>query len=1113
MEKNKMKRIFKILIVTLLLAILATAFVSCGKNKVKGEISVKEDSMPQSVFVLGEEIDLSSGVLLVDNKGKITEIPMNSEDVTVSGYDKNTLGQQTVTVSYKDKSVELTVNVVERMQVSDFIADYLVGDEFDVSQGRVKITRNDGSNYTVMLKSDKVSVSGFTSSSAGQKTVTVKYTSGSESYTTSLNVNVHNVQKVELTRPTKITYNSHDAGVEVAGGILTLSALDGKIKKEITVTADMIEGFDLSAVNKTNSPLDQTVNVMYDGKAYPYEIRITYTPVSEFKDNAHVVAGLDWTKEEAPEISELQGETSIAMMELYLDMSPAEQSLLTKEETLNMARTAIVYAFDLWGNDVLEFEGAFGVEYGEFTLYAENEEAIARAIELLKDTDRPLFALYDLINGLVTTFGSEEADEMVYEGVYFSYYPTFDPELFAELSSLFEYMLELDALMDAVGTDWRSNITEYKDEIEAVYESMIDSEYYSYEYAQFFIYVSLWREGDDAFDFLYQYYFDVLGDAEAVIMIANIRLPSKLEEIFVYIYEAMNQLDYISQYYTADTTQFFYNYLMAVDLSNELILSEDPDDAMLKVLFQGLPLNSMLGISADEGLYTFLDMIEYLCTAEGGYYSLCGALLGNPDFEALLDKYLDIIITLFENYSEDEDGNVINSYENSPEYVSDIKEMLALYMELTPSQQFFFIGTLNAYYGMSIPPYAFDTTGEYSDMIAVFFDMLNDTYTGMFETEVGKDAYLALMIASEAYAQRYNTANWLEEFTGCIEYIAAALAGTNMSDRDKALFRAELGYIYDKYAALLPSTDDGEGGDDPVVEPDEPIDLGEWADDFAELEEAVINLELAYALISEGANYYSLFFSSYEKAQSIADRILTEAPDYIQDYFIYSDAYSLSALDKLLDPELVVEDEQFWSYDYVLTFYRAIHVNALIALSDGVLDYYMDGSLPEFMIVTYDLYWNYLWDKEYDASLLNNVMSEFRKLTPDEQIIFLYYFEGENGLYYTAIEEFLANNYESEAVISAVSALFGVEMEYVMFNYYYDYYYSYYEEEQITKEELDEVIAQILPDLIDSYNEFLDAYEDLGDDESIFTDDFSEMYDYYKKIIEKLQADYADILA
>lgn len=1106
MEKNKMKRTLKILIVTLLLAICSLSIVACGKNKVKGDISVKEDAMPQSVFVLGEDIDLSAGVLLIDNNGKTTEVPMNSEDVTVTGYDKNTLGQQTITVSYKDKSVELTVNVVERMQISDHIADYLVGDSLDLSKGRVKITRNDGSNYTVMLKSDKVSVTGFTSETAGQKNVTVKYTSGSETYTTTLSLNVHNVEKVELTRPTKITYNSHDSGVEVAGGILTLSALNGKISKDVTVTADMISGFDLTAVNKTNSPLTQTVSVMYDGKAYTYDIRITYTPVSEFKNNAGVVAGLDWTKEEAPEISREQGETAMRMMELYLDMSPAEQTLLTREETLNMARTAIVYAFELWGNDVLEFDGAFTVSDGEFVLQAKDEESIAKAVELLEDTDRPLFTLYELIYGIVNTFGTEENDETVYEGVYFSYYPTFDPELFEELADVFEYMLELDALMDAVGTDWKSNINEYSDEIEAVYDSIINGDYYSYEYAQFFIYVSLWREGDDAFDFLYHYYFDILGDAESVIMIANLRLPSKLEEIFVYIYEAMNQLEYIASYYTADTSQFFYNYYMAVDLSNQLLLSEDPDDAMLKVLFQGLPLNSMLGIGTEDGLYTFIDMIDYLCTTEGGYYSLCGALLGNPEFEALFDKYLYILITLFDNYSEDELGNAINNYEGTPEYIADIKEMLALYMQLTPSEQFFFIGTLNAYYAMNIPPYAFDTESEYADFIAVFFDMLNDTYMDMFETNAGKDAYLALMLATEAYAQRYNTENWLEEMTNCLGYIKNALAGTEMSENDKALFMSELGSIYTKYTALLPAENGTE---------ETPVDLGEWADEFEELNEAIVNLELAYALINEGATYYSLFFSAYERVQAIADSILnSDAPDYIKDYFIYAEAYSLSTLDKLLDPELVVEDEQFWSYDYVITFYRAIYINALVAFSDGVFDYYMDGALPAFMANAYDLYWNYyLWDKGIDAARIAEILASFRTLTPDEQVIFLFYFEGEEGLYYTALEQFLNDNYESDAIISAISALFEVEMQYVMFGYYYEYYYSYYESEQITREEFEEIVAQILPDLNDAYTAFLDTYKELGADEALFTEDFGAMYEYYKSIVEELNAEYSGVVA
>ena len=1076
-----MKRIFKILIVTLLLAMLATAFVSCGKKKLKGEISLKEDSMPQTVFVLGEDIDLSAGVLLINQKGEVSEVPMNSEDVTVSGYDKNTLGQQTVTVSYKDKSVVLTVNVVERMQVTDHVADYLVGDAFDTSKGKLKITRDDGSNYTVMLKSDKVSVSGFSSDNAGQKSVTIQYASGSETYTTTLNVNVHNVEKVELTRPTKITYNSHDAGVEVAGGILTLSALDGKIKKEVTVTADMIEGFDLSAANKTNSPLDQTVNVMYDGKAYSYEIRITYTPVSEFKDNAHVVAGLDWTKEEAPEISELQGETALAMMELYLDMSPAEQSLLSREETLNMARTAIVYGFDLWGNDVLLFDGAFGVEYGEFTLYAESEEAIARAVELLQDTDRPLFTLYDLIYGLVTTFGSEGNDEMVYEGVYFSNYPTFDPELFDELTGLFEYMLELDELMDAVGADWKTNISEYAEEIEAVYDFMVNSEYYSYEFAQFFIYVSLWREGDDAFNFLYQYYFDVLGDASAVIMIANIRLPSKLEEIFVYIYEAMTQLEYIANYYTADTTQFLYNYYMAVDLSNELLLSEDPDDAMLKVLFQGLPLNSMLGISAEDGLYTFLDMIDYLCTAEGGYYSLCGALLGIPEFEALLDKYLYIITTLFENYEEDADGNVINSYENSAEYISDIKDMFALYMQLTPSQQFFFIGTLNAYYGMNIPPYAFDTTGEYADFIAIFFDMINETYMGMFETEAGKDAYLALVLATEAYAQRYNSDVWLEEMTNCLGYIKRALEGTEMSDNDKALFMQELGAIYAQYSAFLPAEDDD------VVGPATP-DFGEWADEFAALKQAIDYLEIAYYMIDQGRPMYNIFFSAFERAQKIYNEIYTYADEDIKNMLVYAELYPSGTLGS--EP---TEDTVYWCYDYVFAVYRSVYTNALLTLNGGssMFEIYQEY-LADFMEKSFDLYWS--GDKE----LVFEVMAEFRKLDVDAQIMFLFYFNQDDEFYYYAAitSAFEDMNYP-EYVYDAAIDLLNLEMAAVIYNYYYTLYVG----GEITEEDLAEAVDYIN----EAYASFEYSYQFLTKEEDdLFLADLGDMYEFYKTLVETI---------
>ena len=1061
-----------IALITVLLILLL------GGNK-NVDIAIKENAMPQSIFVLGEEIDLSAGVLLVDQNGTVTEIPMNAAGVTVSGYDKNTLGKQTVTVTYKDKSVAFDVNVIERMQVSDHVADYLVGDALDLSSGRIKITRNDGSNYTVMLKSDKVSVIGFDSATAGQKTVTVKYTSGEETYTTSLSLNVHSVENVVLTRPTKVTYNSHDSGVEVAGGILTLSALDGKIKKEVAVTADMIEGFDLAAANKTNSPLTQTVSVMYGGTAYTYDIRITYTSVSEFKDNAYVVADLDWSKEEAPEISKLQGDTALAMMELYLDMSPAEQTLLTKEETLNMARTAIVYGFDLWGNDVLLFDGAFGVEYGEFVLYAESAEAIANAIELLADTDRPLFTLYDVIYGIVSTFGTEANDETVYEGVSFSDYPTFDPELFEELADVFAYMLELDDLMDAVGADWKENIEQYANEIEAVYDSMINGDYYSYDYAQFFIYVSLWRENDDAFDFLYHYYFDVLRDTDSVIMIANLRLPSKLEEIFVYVYEAMTQLEYISNYYTADTTQFLYNYFTAIDLSNKLILSEDPADSMVQVLFYGLPLNSMLGMSAENGLYTFVDMIDYLCTVEGGYYSICGALLGNPDFEALLDQYLYILTTIFEHYEEDEFGNVTNDYEYSAEYVNDVKDMLALYLQLTPSQQFFFNGALNAFYGQNIPPYVFDTTSEFADFIALFFTMVNDVYMDMFETDAGKDAYLALMLSVESYAQRYNSDTWLEEMTNCLNYIKNALAGTEMSDADKAIFQLELGDIYAQYSALLPSDD---SGDNAPAEPD----LGEWADDFAALKQAVDYLEIGYYMIDSGRPMYNIFFSAFERAQKIYNYIYANADEDIKNILLNAELYPTGTLGS--EPN---EDTVYWCYDYVFAVYRSIYTNALLTLAGGssIFEIYQE-TLAEFMEKSYDLYWS--GNKE----LVFEIMADFRNLDVDAQIMFLFYFNQDDEFYYyAAITSACEDIGYPEYVHDTIMDLLNLEMAALIYNYYY----TFYEAGEMTDEELAEAVDY----LNQAYASFEYSYQFVtAEEDALFLADFGDMYEFYKNFVE-----------
>ena len=55
--------------------------------------------MPQVLFVQGNELNLSGGKLTVNGK----EVDLTDKDVQVTGYDKDKLGEQTLTVTYKGK--------------------------------------------------------------------------------------------------------------------------------------------------------------------------------------------------------------------------------------------------------------------------------------------------------------------------------------------------------------------------------------------------------------------------------------------------------------------------------------------------------------------------------------------------------------------------------------------------------------------------------------------------------------------------------------------------------------------------------------------------------------------------------------------------------------------------------------------------------------------------------------------------------------------------------------------------------------------------------------------------------------------------------------------------
>ena len=606
-----MKRLSKILLLTLILALSVFAAVSCSDDDVTG-IAVKEDAMPQLQFVLGEDLDFSAGILVVNQDDTTTEIALNSEGVTVSGYNKDQLGEQTVTIEYAGQTTQLTVTVVPRMVAIDYESDYLVGDALNTTKGKLKITRNDGSTYTVPFSNASVSLEGFNSASASNLSLTARYTTGDVEYTASFEVNVYAVEEVELHRPNKVAYNSHEGGLDVSGGYLTLKGNGGKLVKDVTLTANMVSGFDLSAVNAENTPLNQTLTVTYDNKTYNYDVKLVYTDVSLFIDNASAYSSLVWTGTTLPSITADEGEAALHLIDLYLGMAKSHKSYISTSDALNVARAAMAYGYVCWNTELEKYSEVFGMsESGTLELICESYIAVKNSLSGLADKSSALYAIAPTLIKITDEFGKEN----LITDVKFSDCIVFEPSAIANSHTKLTYMTELYEKFDAIPENWANDdISTYEGKILEIYNFISKSLYNTSSESQLYMIVSGWRVKNDSFDILYAYYFDK-EDMDHITALAALRLPANLQELFNALAGAFNQINQVSSFNVFDTSGFFYYYYKALALSNEIKNTTDP---IIKDLYENLPLNGLLGITDDSIEYHFDTFMEYFRTANGG---------------------------------------------------------------------------------------------------------------------------------------------------------------------------------------------------------------------------------------------------------------------------------------------------------------------------------------------------------------------------------------------------------------------------------------------------------------------------------------------------------------
>lgn len=209
----------------------------------------------KTLYSVGEELDLAGAKINVEmTSGKVIEIDVTSD--MVSGYDAQTVGEQTITLSYED--VDIVFNVV----VSDTIKNitlrtlpkklqYNYGDELDISGAEIEMEMASGEKNTVDVTENMIS--GYDKKTVGEQTVTVKYEGVVMTFKVTVSDYVTDMTLISVSEKVKYNYGEK---LILDGAVIELEMASGAIDEK-KVTSDMVSGYNANIIG------EQTITVTY----------------------------------------------------------------------------------------------------------------------------------------------------------------------------------------------------------------------------------------------------------------------------------------------------------------------------------------------------------------------------------------------------------------------------------------------------------------------------------------------------------------------------------------------------------------------------------------------------------------------------------------------------------------------------------------------------------------------------------------------------------------------------------------------------------------------------------------------------------------------------------
>ena len=258
---------------------------------------VELGTSPRTSYKYNEELDLTGATIKV-TKGSGEETVQIAESM-VTGYDKTTLGEQIVTITYGGQQTTFKVNVkdyVTKIAVNPVTVAGTYGDTL------TNIINNNNVMYTVTYAKagDKTAVAvaesmvtGYNQNTITAQNLTVTYTdsdtlsyTNGQDFTSTLTVTLQDeISNIVVTAPTADQTYNYGGTLDLTGATITVNYVSGATPKTVTPTVNMVvEKGTTNAVNMsplasefTNNKLNKQVTLKYteDGKEGSIDYLVT----------------------------------------------------------------------------------------------------------------------------------------------------------------------------------------------------------------------------------------------------------------------------------------------------------------------------------------------------------------------------------------------------------------------------------------------------------------------------------------------------------------------------------------------------------------------------------------------------------------------------------------------------------------------------------------------------------------------------------------------------------------------------------------------------------------------------------------------------------------------